>query len=1202
MTWRVPCGPWWGLLLGLLAWTGTARAQLARQEPPELSAAIAGRVCLDADGDGQCAPGEAGLPGIRLVLSTGREVRTDAGGRYHFTQVDARSLDMTGGVHLRPGRHRLRLDTRALPPDSVVSPDAATLEVTWASLVLQDFAVRIQGKAPPPVALAYDASPPAARVIPGGVEFLLAGHVEPREEVTVDGVSASVDARGDWRARVQLVIGENVLPLMVRGTDGLLSLFQQRIDVVPREGGLLVIPRTPEPRGVFRLPGSKDAPPASGSSSLTTEFPPGTRIRSPQGEVTVGAGGSALLPLELVPGSNPVVLEVQPPGEPAWSMTVPVEAVRRQFAVGLLDLEAGYSFSEGVVRVRGRGSAHVEAHHGPFSLMGELDLRDTDVESLRGRSLLEALRPRISRLDRVPDPELNLPEWADTSVGFTPNPAESRLRLELSHEHLGRVGLGTYRARLEEGEVGRYHRPLFGPSAELATELGPVRVGVTAFAGGLADPLRALSTQPAYEELRATGGSLHYLGAVPVAEGSEVLRVEVRDGLTGLPLAERHLMRGRDYDIDYTAGRILLARPLSFVAGEPLVRTGPPTTTPEPVLCVEYAVLRSGAPEDTVGGKVWAEWQGGRASVSAVSEPRDGRPYHLFAGHARTTLGGYTLLAEVARSRGTAVRWELFGISDDGGLSFLRPVVGEPLRGGDALGMRVRGPGLFGQGSVDAAFRRRTAGYSDGTHADPQSSRQLSLRAVQPVGPWRFTLLGDDRLGVDPRAPFRRGSLGARTLSLGVGHEWARWGVSAELRDARLLASERPGEGPLLDGGRTSVGLEGHYQLTDWLRVSASHRQTVGLRGEGPGRVDDTFFAAGVDVTKGDATVGVRGGWGPRLGPLAWLRGGWKRGDDVYYGSYSVDVDGPDFGSRRVVSGASTRLEDGTSVFVEDVAAHDPQGLRLARAVGFQRTVFGALDLGARYERGVRGVLFDAPSSLRRDAAGVSGQLVLERLRVGGNLELRSERGTPERGSTPRVDRLQTVAMLAVEGVLREDLTVSGRTNLSRTVEGTSGRVEAGLFESYTALAWRPGAFALVARYGILRELSPGERAVFGERSQQVISLLPALRLGERFALSAGLHASRSRQGTVGIWVFTGSLRPSVRVVGGLEVAVETVARSVAADNESLYALRGEVAWRVDPRMRVGVGYTVLGFTETGLPGESSNGSNKLYVRAELAY
>ncbi|PTL85246.1 flagellar motor protein [Vitiosangium sp. GDMCC 1.1324] len=1191
----------WALLLCLLP--GVARAQLARAESPELAAAIAGRVCQDLDGDGRCAPEEPGLADIRLVLATGREVRTDASGRYHFAGVDARSPDVTGGVHLRPGRQRLRLDPRTLPPDSEARPAAVTVEVPWAAVVLQDFAVRTRAEPLPSLSLAYDKTPPAAAVVPGGVEFLVAGHASPGDEVRVGTVPAEVDERGDWRARVRLAPGENVLSVVVFGAAGTLRLFRQRIDVVSRDGGLLVIPREPEPVGVLRLPGSKGEPPASGSSSLSAEFPAGTRVRSPQGEVTVGPEGSALVPLVLVPGRNVVALEVQPPREPAQTVTVQLEAVSRALAVGLLDVEATISPFTGDFRLRGRGAAHGEARLGAFSLIGELDLRDVDVDSLRGRPAADWLRPRIPRLDRAPDPDFAIPEWGDESVGLTPNPAEGRLRLEVRHEQLGRVGLGTYRAYQSEGEVGRYHRPLFGPFAELAAELGRVRAGVKAFAGGLADPTRTLSALPAYEELRGTGGSLYYLGSAPVAEGSELLRVELRDGVTGLPLAERHLIRGRDYEIDYTAGRVLLARPLSFIAGEPLLRTEPLTAAPEPVLTVQYAVLQSASPADSAGGEAWAEWKEGRVSVSAVREQRQGAPYLLFSGHARTTLAGYTLMAEVARSRGLAVTSALlFGVSDDGGLSFLRPNEELDARGGDALGLRLRGPGLFGKGSVDAAFRRRTAGFSDGTHVDTLSFRQASLRVVQPLGPWRLTLLGDDRLSADPRLPFSNEPLEARTLGLGFGYERDRWGVGVELRDASLRASEVPGEGPLLEGGRTSAGLQGHYVVNDWLRVSAGHRQALVLRGEGPGRVDDTFSSAGVDVrVDDDAVVGVRGGWGPRLGPLAWLQGTWHRGQDVYYGSYSVDVDGPDFGASRAVSGASTALADGTSLFVEDVASHDANSVRLSRAVGFQQTLFGSFNVGARYERGVRGVL-DAPTTLRRDVASLSGQLILARFRADGRVEMRFDRGTPVRGSLEPVDRLQAVMTLAAEAVLREDLSISGRMNYGRTYQRQSREAEARLLEGYAALAWRPGPFLVVARYGLTRELVPGERSVFGERVQQIISLLPAVRLGDRFALAAGLHVGRSNGGADAIWVFTGSLRPSVRVVGGLEVAVEAVGRSVAPENESLGSLRGEVAYRVDERMRVAAGYTLLGFTGPGLPEEAQNGSDRLYLRAELAY
>ncbi|WP_338023676.1 flagellar motor protein [Archangium primigenium] len=1191
---------WVGLLLGL--WPLIAPAQVARQEPVELAAAITGRVCRDLNGDGVCAPDEPGLADIRLVLASGREVRTDARGRYHFAQVDARSPDVTGGVHLRPGRQRLRVDPRTLPPGGHAVPEAVTLEIPWAAGVLRDFAVQTRHVPAPPVSLDYEASPPAARVLADGVDFLLAGRAAPRESVTVGGVDAEVDAQGGWRARVRLVPGQNVLALSVLGTDGAVRLFDQRVDVVARDGGWLVVPRAPEPRGALRLPGTLDEPPATGPSSVIAEFPVGTRVRSPQGEVTVGAEGSALLPLVLQPGVNPIHLEVQPPGAAAWwSVTVPRRAVPRNFAVGLLDVEATFAPATGLFRLRGRGSAHGEAHLGDFSLVGELDLKDTDWDVLRGRPLLDALRPEVPRLDRVPDPDLAIAEWGDTSVGLTPNPAESRLRLEVRHERWGRVGLGTYRAVREDGEVGRFHRPLFGPYAELATALGPVRTGVKAYAGGLSDPVRAIASRPAYEELRATGGSLYYLGSAPVAEGSELLRVEWRDGLTGLPLAERHLVRGVDYDIDSAAGRVLLAQPLSFLAGQALLRTEPLTSAPEPVLCVEYAVLSTGAFRDAVGGEAWAEWTGGRVSVAAMRRPSGIARYQLVSGHARQRLGAYTLIGEVARSAGLAVRPESFGVSDDGGLSFLRPEAREVLKGGDAIGLRLRGPGLFGQGSVDVALRRRTEGFSDTAHADTQDCLQASLRAVQPWGPWRLTLLGDERRSADPRWPFGDRPFESRTLGAGLDYTHGRWGAGVEVRGARLLAASAPDAEETLSGARASAGLHGHLRLDERWRVSLSHRQALARWGAGPGQVDDTFSAAGVDLTLREAVVGVRGGWGPTLGPLAWVQGQWKRGEDTYYGGYSVDVDGPNLGASRAVSGASTTLDGHTNVYVEDTASHDTQAVRLARAVGFQRTVFGAMKLGARYERGVRNVLGER-DPLARDVAGVSGQLVFERLRASGHVEWRFDRGTPGRGSSAPVDRRQRVTMLALEALLREDLSLSGRLNHADTFEREAGRTEARLLEGFAALSWRPGPWVLVARYGLTRELQPGERAVFGERAQRIISLLPAVHLGGRFDLAAGVHVSRSNQGRVAIWVVTGSLRPSLRVVGGLEVAVEGAVRSVATDNESLGSLRGEVAYRVDERLRVATGYTLLGFTGTGLPQRTPHDSDRLYLRAELAY
>ncbi|QSQ25233.1 flagellar motor protein [Pyxidicoccus parkwayensis] len=1181
-------------------------AQTLVSDTASLASTIAGRVCRDVNGDGLCGADEPGLADVRLVLTTGREVRTDAHGRYHVEGVDSRMPDATGGLHLRPGRQRLKVDPRSLPAASQVSPDAATVEVPWGAVVLQDFAVRSVATQAAPLALSYEASPPVAELVAGegAVRFRVAGNAAPGDRVTVSGLAAEVDARGAWSALVPLVVGANTLAITATAPDGAVRLFRQRVDVVRRGDGWLVAPRPMEPAGSLQLPAGRDEQVASGTTRLRVTAPEGTRVRTPKGETVVGPQGSAEVPVALEPGHNAVPVHLEVPGQPPRDETLEIAAAARPFAVGLLDVEATWAPSGGDVQLRGRGSAHAELRLSDVELVGELDLRDTDIRTLRGADLPDWFRARLpERFERVPDIDLTPAEWGDDSVSLTPNAPEGRLRLEARHADYGRAGLGSYRALIQDREVGRYHRPLFGPYAELTTKSQPdstARAGVDVFGGSLTDPSRMLTAVPAHEELRATGGSLYYLGAVSISEGSELVRLEIRDGVTGLPLAERHLVRGRDYEIDYFSGRILLARPLSFIAGDSWLRTGSPTEAPEPVLVVDYAALRTADANDSAGAELWGEWHGARLGLGAVREGREGKPYTLYTGSARAALGAYSLTAEVASSRGTAVESSLFGLSDDGGLSFLRPAEGLGTEG-EALGLRVRGPAVGG-GSVDAAFRLRAKGFSDGAHTEAALFRQTSLRVRQPVGRRvSVTLLADERRSADPREPFVDSPFTARTVGAGVGYEEALWSARLEVRDSRLGAAEVVGEGPALFGGRTSAGVAGTWRPFTGVELSAAHRQMLTLHGEGPGRFDDTFTSAGVelDVVK-DTRVGVHGGWGPELGPRAWADVESRSGQDVYYGGYSVDVDGPDFGAGRTLTGARTELPDtGTALFVEDVGAHDTNAVRLARAVGLQQQLTGGFSVGARYERGVRSLL-DVDAPLDRDAAGVFAELVRERVRLEGRVELRHEEGIPERGSRTPVDRLQTVVALAAQAELREDVTASGRVDFARTENLDA--LESRLVEGYAAVAWRPGPWLVVARYGLTRELLPGARAAFGERALQIFSLLPAVRVGDRFSVAAGLHAGRSSLMHSVRWVWTGTVRPAVRVVGGLEIAAELARRTASLDGERLTAVRAEVAYRVDERLRLAAGYTFLGFSGLGLTADSSENQDRLYLRAEVAY
>ena len=59
------------------------------------------------------------------------------------------------------------------------------------------------------------------------------------------------------------------------------------------------------------------------------------------------------------------------------------------------------------------------------------------------------------------------------------------------------------------------------------------------------------------DEFRGTGGSLYYLRHQDILAGSERVRIEVRDAVSGLVIGVKNLTYGLDYDIDYIQGRMM---------------------------------------------------------------------------------------------------------------------------------------------------------------------------------------------------------------------------------------------------------------------------------------------------------------------------------------------------------------------------------------------------------------------------------------------------------------------------------------------------------------------------------------------------------------------------------------------------------------------------------------------------------------------
>lgn len=1183
-----------GLAWALALWAPAAQAQVP-VDRTELSGAIAGRVCRDLDGDGRCSAGEPGAAGVRVVLETGQESITDALGRYSFAAVGAREVQPLEG-RWYGGRHRLRVDVRALPAGAEVTPAATTVEVTQAALVLQDFALRLPKVERPTAAVAHQAQPPAAELRPGGAyRFLAAGAVAPGSTVEVEGVPAEVRPDGLYRAWVVLREGPNELSVSVRSEGGVVSLYRQRVDVIAREAGALIVPRPLEPAGSIQLPATAAVPAAAGRSALRVEGPPGATVSHPGGEAVIPPGGAVEIPLELRPGDNQVPLSVSVAGGPKAHSALSIPARPRPLLLGLVDLELSLAPRTVALRLHGRGAGHGELQLGEWTARAQLDLRDLDRDAVRDGGAATLLLPRRPEaLERVLDPDRFPLTLGDDATVLTPNAPEGRLRLELTHERFGGVGFGTFAPSGLRAEVGRYRRTLFGPWARLAGRAGE-RLGGSVeayFASGAVDPVRPLSTAPARSRFLATGGSVYYLGHSTVSQGSERVRVELYDALSELPLAERHLVRGQDYEIDYASGRVLLERPLSFFHAPGLLQSDPLGGGVVRALVVDYERVILGPGRDAWGARLRGDAFGVEVGAALSREVGGVGRYQLVSADLSAPLGRVTLLANAAVSLGRAQAADGFSISDDGGLS--AQLSEAEAAAGSAVSLRLRGGGLTEKGAVELAFRTRSAGFSDAAHLDAGRFRQLAARVSERLGPLVFGVHADDRLAADPRRPLAPERVASRNLGGFVGYETADWGVRLEARDTSLTAPEDPFVDPAqLGGGRTGVGASAFYRLSPSVRLVAAHRQALARRGEGLGAVDDTFSSAGVDLRLGErAGLELRGGYGPRLGPQAWVNGYRTHGEDTFYGSYSADVDGPELGSGRAVFGARTELDGRTFAFVEEVAAHDTRAVRTARAVGLTRQLADGLSLSLHYERGSGSTLV-APAPFFRDSGGASASWTSGRVRLYARGEYRHDRGRSLMSAVSR-QLTQRVISAAAEVALLENLRASARLNL--TDAWAEGAPLARGVEGAAVLAWRLERAAVVARYGLSRELAPPTRGPFGERLVHTASLMPSLDLG-RFALAAGGHAAFG----AGATVLTGTLRPSAKVWEGLELAAELARRTSAPEGEALGSVRGEVGYRFQPGLMLAVGYTFYGFTGLGLP-DGGGSQDRLYLRAELSH
>ncbi|HEY3356951.1 MAG TPA: SdrD B-like domain-containing protein [Polyangia bacterium] len=1108
----------------------SAEAALLVAADPELDlATLLGAVYRDENGDGRRDPGEAGVPGVMVVLEDGLQAVTDDEGRYHLAAV-------------RPGQRVVKVARHLLPPGAVVTThEVRVLTLTRGQLAVVDFGVRIPPVAPAalPPEPALDEAPAARPLAGGGLAFTLTGAVRPGARVRVGTpdtpplgwAAATVDARGRYRAEVTLRPGRNRLALIVADPDGRVSLYGRDVFLVRRAaGGDLVVPRPAEPRLALRFPpgafagqdyllegsapaarpallkvsGVAIAPDARGRFGVRLRFPKDAALAGVPVEVAFPDGFAARFVHDLGVGGDYLLL------------------------LGLAEGRLGYVTS--TKGAGGRDGLHAEGRialylrgqiQGRYLIEGALDVDD------QIRSVTDLFRGDPRAVFRQLDPDRFYPVYGDASA--TVQGAERRGRLFVAvRVGASELRLGNFMTGLTGVELGRYSRALSGGRAELVLAGPgrgvPPRTRVVVFGAWL-------QTQRAHDELRGTGGSLYFLRHRDVVEGSEQVRIEVRDQISGIPVTQTPQRPFVDYEIDNLGGRVTMRAPVNAISAGPSVVRSTPHSGDQLVVIVDYEyVVVDPADDVSVGARAQQRLGPVRIGGTLVNELRSSSDYTLAGLDLALDLGRHgSLLFEYAYSNG---RLDGFATSIDGGLTYRdrRSPVTDTQGVYSTYGSAFKAEGDLRAGgggyalSLKPYFRLIQRGFTDTAHVDERDVTQFGGE-LDARGPFGLRLVGryDERRfeGADAAASaWRRdgggevrGLIGRLTLTAGVRHE--------EARDA------------FEDGGRTAVALRAEVPVSPRLKLYGLYQQNLEHHGAGLVAQDNTMGAAGAELRLRAAGLTLRGegGYGVQ-GPLglAGVQSDLGQGR-LLYGTYTFSTDADDriagvfaAGGRQRAAGSRAEL------FAEDQFRRDGYGRAEAQVAGVQVPLGKRVTVTGAYERGR---LDDGATLTDRNAGSAAASYAGDRLRLQGKLELRRDTvqalatptgappdpsgttstGEPAAPSTPPGERTQVLAAAAATVRAHRDLWLRGRFMFTRSLIRDSAAPERKPeVEGTVGFAWRPafvGGLAVLGRYTYLIDAPQSADdpliAVYRQRSHIAslageVKLVRWLSLGEKVA------------------------------------------------------------------------------------------------------
>ena len=586
------------------------------------------------------------------------------------------------------------------------------------------------------------------------------------------------------------------------------------------------------------------------------------------------------------------------------------------------------------------------------------------------------------------DPDDHYPTFGDDSVVEEMAPTLGKFFVKASRGES--YGLwGNFKVGYLGNELAHVDRGLYGANAhyvsETATGFGERRFAADAFA---AEP----GTVSSYEEYRGTGGSLYFLRHQDILQGSERVRIEIRDKDSDIVTGVVSLRPVMDYDIDYLQGRLLLSQPLSSTAEDNLLVRSAGLSGDEAHLVVRYEYTPGFDELDAtaVGGQ-GHYWFNDHVRLGATANSNEEGDADSSLGAADLTLRMSTdswFKVQGGKSEGlvsTSLR------SNDGGFVFQGP---DDTAFVDADAGAYRADVSVGLGDFFTGNRGRVTLYSQSIEAGYSAPGQATLKDTDVRG-GTFRMPVTDRLNLVAKGDQRTEDQGleTRALEVNAGYQLTpKWNLSGGVRND--LRKDRSPIVPLTQeqGERTDAVVQAKFDPgTNW-RAYGFVQETVSTKDDRPdnGRIGaggsyspTQRFRLDGEVSGGDLGTGGRLGTNFLVSDRTSL-----------YLNYSLENERTDNGLQvrrgTLVSGAKRRLSDASSVYVEERYQDAGSLTGLTHAAGVHLVARERWNLGANAELGT---LVDARTNAETDrrAAGFRVGYGLEKIQFASGVEYRRD-------------------------------------------------------------------------------------------------------------------------------------------------------------------------------------------------------------------